>query len=137
MSMNTEPIITGLLDVLQAGEYDGKPIKAVKLPKTGELLNNRVHILEAPGFVPEDLGEGFYIAATDWQLILSTELDPNVANGFVLAVIDALHADETLGGVCTGLSVEDIPFPEPREVGASGRQRRIFRREIIVRVHHN
>lgn len=126
-----------LLTTVRAGTYDGAAIRAgltdgaeVRLPQV---------VVRSPSVGFEVLEEGFLVSASEWLLILYSangrEANVGVEIAFFDAVVAALAADVTLGGVVTMAYPEGVD--EPVAMDSPGDEpTKMFRREMRIHVDH-
>lgn len=100
---NLTQVGQALLATLRAGTFQGAPIRAALTD--GTELDPPAVIVTSPDIGFHTMGEGHIIDATEWGLALHSskgrEPSVGVELAFADAVLAALAADPTLGGVVT------------------------------------
>lgn len=138
-----EAIGEALLATIAAGDYDGSPIRCGLASGRSVWAEVRpcAVVIAPPAFgFDENIEEGWSLTESEWPLLLYSargkEPDTTTEMRFSMAVVAALAADPSLGGVASFAYplASDVPTPmAPPEPAPP----EMFRRTLRVRVHHN
>lgn len=135
-TFDTSGVRGALKDTIAAGEYAGA---AIRVSEDARDVRAAGVVVSFPALIFDNLGEGFVVSATQWELYLFVgDAQLLRLDALTEAVLLALQVDNTLGGVVRGVSVYESPIPDlvGPEVPASRRSRMMHRRIIRVECQH-